>query len=422
MKLLLPADIYTVINKTIITEEDKRNLIALYEPIIGPIAVCLYLTLINDLNILGLQSEDLTHHHLMCVMKSDLITIKKARETLESVGLLKTYYKDGDVSSYIYELYSPMSAKEFLTHPIFNVVLYNNIGKREYENIISICQKVNFSLDGYEDISMSINENFSSSTIIPEFDVRVKEKQSVNAKNVIDFDALVASIPKNILNERSLNKKMKDLINNLAFVYNLDTLKMSEIIRSTINENGFIVDKELRKKTREYYTYINNGKLPTLVYQAQPEYLRKPKGDTSKRAKLIYMFESVSPYDFLKAKYKGVNPTPRDLSLIEYLRLDLDLKPAVINVLLEYVLRTNNNKLSRAYVETIAGQWKRSGVETAEEAMNLAIKSKNKVVKTTKVTQKQIEKVPTWFKQDIKDEEISEEEKKELEELMKGIK
>ena len=85
MKLLLPADIYTVINKTIITEEDKRNLIALYEPIIGPIAVCLYLTLINDLNILGLQSEDLTHHHLMCVMKSDLITIKKARETHQEI-------------------------------------------------------------------------------------------------------------------------------------------------------------------------------------------------------------------------------------------------------------------------------------------------------------------------------------------------
>ena len=145
-------------------------------------------------------------------------------------------------------------------------------------------------------------------------------------------------------------------------------------------------------------------------------------GDKSDRAKFIYMFESISPYDFLKSKYKGVNPTPRDLNLIEYLRLDLDLKPAVINVLIDFVLRTNNNKLTRAYVETIAGQWKRSGVETAEEAMNLAIKSKNKVVKATNVSPKQIEKVPAWFKQDIKDEEISEEEKKELEELMKGIK
>ena len=35
---------------------------------------------------------------------------------------------------------------------------------------------------------------------------------------------------------------------------------------------------------------------------------------------------------------------------------------------------------------------------------------------------KEVEKVPAWFKQEIKDKKISEEEKQELEELMKGIK
>ena len=37
MKLvtLLPADQYVVVNKTILTEIDKKNLIYLYEPIIG---------------------------------------------------------------------------------------------------------------------------------------------------------------------------------------------------------------------------------------------------------------------------------------------------------------------------------------------------------------------------------------------------
>lgn len=421
MKILLPADVYTVINKSIISDEDKKNLIALYEPIVGPVAISLYLSLVNDLDILKIQSKDLTHHHLMCKMKCDLLSIKKARETLESVGLLKTYYKDGDVASYIYEIYSPMSAKEFLSHPIFNVVLYNNIGKQEYENIILQYQKINFNLEGYEDISKKINETFKSSTIVPEFDVREVEKNSVNASNIIDFDALIAYLPKNVFNERSLTKRIKDLINNLAYVYNLDTMKMAEIIRSTLNENGFIVDKELRKKVQEYYRFINNNKLPTLVYQSQPEYLKKPKGDNSKRAKVIYLFENTSPFDFLKAKYHGVNPTSNDLKLIEYLRLDLDLKPAVINVLIEYVLRTNNNKLNRAYVETIAGQWKRSKVETAEEAMNLAIKSKVKKASKTSSKTTNKESLPNWFKQDIKDEEISEEERKELEEFMKGI-
>ena len=422
MKILLPADIYTVINKSILNEDDKKNLIALYEPIIGSIAVALYLTLWNDLDKLQIQSIDFTHHHLMSLMKIDLMTLKKARETLESVGLLKTYFKDGDVGSYIYELYSPLSAKEFLIHPVFNVVLYNNVGKKEYESIRNLYQKIDFNLDGYEDVSKSLNETFKSSSMVPEFDVRDKEYNKVNAKEVVDFDALIASIPKNILNEKSLNKKMKDLINNLAFIYNLDTLKMSEIIRSTINVNGYIVEKELRRKTREYYTFMNNGKLPTLVYQAQPEYLRKPKGDTSNRAKMIYVFESISPYDFLKSKYKGVAPTPRDLKLIEYLRLDLDLKPAVINVLIDYVLRKNNNKLNRAYIETIAGQWKRSGVETADEAMSLAEKENKKLVKELPKTVKNKEAVPVWFKKDILKEELNDEEKKEIDELMKGFK
>ena len=65
MKLitLLPADTYTVINKTIITEEDRKNIISLYEPIIGPIAVCLYFNLLRDLRLNEFISKDYTHHH-----------------------------------------------------------------------------------------------------------------------------------------------------------------------------------------------------------------------------------------------------------------------------------------------------------------------------------------------------------------------
>ena len=135
MKLitLLPADQYLVVNKTILTEIDRKNVVSLYEPIIGSIAVSLYLTLWRDLDRLELVSMDYTHHHLMTLLKTNLESIKLARETLEAVGLLKTYFKSGDINSYIYELYSPLSAKEFFSHPIFHIVLYNNIGKYEYD-------------------------------------------------------------------------------------------------------------------------------------------------------------------------------------------------------------------------------------------------------------------------------------------------
>ena len=135
MKLvtLLPADKYVVVNKTILTEIDKKNLINLYEPIIGFGSVSLYLTLWSDLDRLEIMSRDFTHHHLMSILKCSLDVIKQAREALEGVGLIKTYYKEGDINSYVYELYSPLSAAEFFNNPILNIVLYNNVGEEDEE-------------------------------------------------------------------------------------------------------------------------------------------------------------------------------------------------------------------------------------------------------------------------------------------------
>ena len=415
---LLPADLYTVVSKTILNLEDRDNLIMLYEPIMGPLAVSLYLTLWRDLKNNSFKSEEYNHHHLMSIMKLDLKSIKEARCALESLGLLKTYVKDGDVYSYVYELYSPMSPREFLNHPVLNVVLYNNIGKKEYDAIKKSYEKKSMSLSEYKEITSSLNMTFASSNILPEVDAIERVKQSVLAKNVIDFDMLMASIPKDILNEKAFNKRTRELIENLAFVYNLDTLQFSEIIKNVINERGFIVAEELRKLARNYYTYHNNGKLPTLVYKEE-----KPSGleNMSKRDKIIYVFENTKPYDFLKSKYHGITPTNRDLKLLETLCCDLNLKPAVVNVLIDYVLKKNDNKLNKNFVETIAGQWVRSGVKTAREAMSLAEKEQKKIIAKAPTNIKTPEDVPVWFKTEIKRNEATIEEQKELEELMKGI-
>ena len=414
---LLPADMYTVVSKTILNLEDRDNLIMLYEPIMGPLAVSLYLTLWRDLKNNSFKSEEYNHHHLMCLMKLDLKSIKEARCALESLGLLKTYVKQGDIYSYVYELYSPMSPREFLNHPVLNVVLYNNIGKMEYDAIKKSYEKKSMPLSEYEDITSSLNMTFASSNVLPEVDATERVKQNIQAKNVIDFDMLIASIPKDILNEKAFNKRTRELIENLAFVYNLDTIKFSEIIRNVINERGFIVAEELRKLARNYYTYHNNGKLPTLVYKEEKTGLLE---NMSKRDKIIYVFENTKPYDFLKSKYHGVTPTNRDLKLLETLCCDLNLKPAVVNVLIDYVLKKNDNKLNKNFVETIAGQWVRSGVKTAREAMSLAEKEQKKLIAKAPTNIKTPEDVPVWFKTEIKRNEATLEEQKELEELMKG--
>lgn len=419
---LLPADNYVVVNKTILTDNDKVNLINLYEPIIGPLAISLYLTLWSDLDRTLTFSDSYNHHHLMTFLKSNLNDIKEARSALEALGLIKTYYKEGDnINYYIYELYSPISAYEFLNHPILNIVLYNNLGVNEYNNLIKSYKKVNFKYDDYKDISSKLNDTFKSSAYNNFNNENIKNKNSNKPKldNLIDFDVLKESIPNKVLGNNAFNKKTKELINNLAFIYNLDTLKVSEILRLTIDENGLINKELFIKEVRKYYEYNNGGSLPTIIYRTQPEHLKSPEGDLSSAGKMVYIFENTTPYDFLKSKYKNNNPTPRDLKLLEYLALELNMPPAVINVLIDYVLRISDNKLNKAYVETIAGQWTRLGIKTAREAMNQAKKEYKK--KPKKEINKSV-KLPTWFDNEQKDINVSEEEKKEIEALLKEFK
>ena len=417
---LLPADTYTIINQTILTEVDKKIIISLYEPIIGPIAVSLYLTLWADLDKLEIMSKDFTHHHLMTILKTKLVDIENARKSLEAVGLLKSYIKRNDnINEYLYELYSPLSASEFLNHPVLSVLLLNNIGENEYNIILNNYKRHTFSKGDYEEITSSMNETFKSvNESVYEENIRSVKKLGVNIESSIDFELLESTLPKGLVTSKTFNKKTRDLINQLAFIYNIDSIKMSEIIRLVIDEYGIINKDKLRISTRKNYEYNNNGSLPTIVYRTQPEYLKSPSGDLSNRGKMIHVFENTKPYDFLKSKNRGIKPTSRDLKLLEHLAVDFDLPPGVINVLVDYALLVNNGKLNSAYLETIAGDWSRRNVKTVEDAMSIAEKGHKKNVKVVKeITKKDVVNVPAWMDKDNTSEKMSEEELAELESM-----
>ena len=158
---ILPADSYTVVNKTVIKDIDKRIITMLYQPIIGYTAVSLYNTLLDDLEKTQMMSEDLTHHHLMNTMQLRLEDILVSREKLEAVGLIKTYMKKDNINQYVYVVYSPISANEFFNHPVLNVVLYNNLGKKEYEKVKNYFKIPKIVLKDYEDITASFDDVFT---------------------------------------------------------------------------------------------------------------------------------------------------------------------------------------------------------------------------------------------------------------------
>ena len=424
--VLLPADTYIVVNKSIITEEDRKILNMLYQPIIGPIPVVLYLTFLVDLDKSATVSLEHTHHHLVSNMHLSLDEIVLAREKLEAIGLLKTKVKEDNINNYIYELYTPLNASEVFSHPILNVILYNNIGKIEYEKLKNYFRLPKINTTGYEDITKSFSDVFETIPLTSyqslNDNIRRCNKLKLDINTNFDFDFLLSSMPKDIDIGRCFNKETKELILNLAFLYDIDAMKMQNIIKICLNEKGLINKEELRKSCRNYYQFDNGGLLPSIT-TIQPEYLRKPIGDNSNRAKMIYTFETISPYDLLKAKNNGAEPTKRDLKLAEDLIVEYKLKPGVVNVLLDYTLKTRNNKLNRSFVETIAGQWQRLKIETVDDAMHLAEKEHKKYNKKEEkkvIINKEV--IPDWFDKKIEKKEVNDEEQLKMEELLKEYK
>ena len=105
--------------------------------------------------------------------------------------------------------------------------------------------------------------------------------------------------------------------------------------------------------------------------------------------------------------------------LLEFLATDLKLNPGVINVLIDYVLKVNNNKLTKNYVEVIASQWKRSGIKSVCEAMDMAQKEyKSKHKRGTKITKK---KEPEWFNKENFSSQASNAEIAELNDLINSL-
>ena len=425
MHNVLSSDTFVVINKTILND-NRTLLVNLYQPLIGTVAVGLYNTLWSFLDRLELVSLEYTHNTLLNNMMISCNEFKEAREKLEAIGLIKTYVKEEKVNNYVYELYSPMSAKEFLNNPILNTALYNAIGSKEYERTIEFFKIPYINLRNYEDVTSKFSDTFiwTTNTIrnMEMYNLKNKSTRVLSIVSKIDVNTILNLIPDDLLNHKSITKDMREYITKISFIYNYDNEIMVELIRNSITDKHTIDKTKLKDMASKFYQFENMGKLPSLIYRKQPEYLRTTKEGMSNRDRIINMFETTSPYDFISSKYKTGTPSNSDLKIISYLLLDLDLKPGVVNVLIDYVLKINNNKLTRVFVDTIASQWKKSNIETVEDAMNIAEKEyhsrNNTKVKSSK--EKTIEKTPTWFNKEIEENSATEEEIRAFEELLKG--
>ncbi len=390
---MLPIDRYTVAASGLLHDYDRKVLTLLYQPLIGSVCFSLYMTLWAELEENRLWSSSNSHHSLMNFMGMGLKDIYEARLKLEGIGLLKVYVnKNEETRSFIYELLPPLTPEQFFLDGMLNIYLYKKLGKNQFMRLKRFFsdQKVQ-PARGYKEVTKAFQDVFQSGhpgsfddeviQLMNETDeagyIGRREQEGIQiGSEGFNFELLQAGLNESLVPKKALTVKVKESISNLAFLYGIDPIQMKNIVISAVNEDNEINIDELRKSARDWYQFQNQDMLPSLIDRVQPAiHQAHKKQPVTQEEELIRYLEITSPRQLLKDISGGAEPSKGDLQIIEDVMFQQKLLPGVINVLIQYVMLKTDMKLTKGYVEKIAGHWARKKIKTPQEAIELAKKN-----------------------------------------------
>lgn len=369
MKLYM-SDLYRVELHYPLDEVQNDILYYLYQPLIGSNALNLYMMLYMEGKRMKRFLKPSTLSRLFSFISINLLDLEKQLKTLEAIGLLKTYVKhDNDITQYVFIMQSPLSLQAFFKNQILSSLLRESLTKEDYQKTISYFSITKEDINGYEDITSSFTDVFE---IQYQRQKPLKLKESVYQKTTQDIQVKYdVEFLKRCLQDYqvSMNLLHKDdliYVSQLGYTYSIDALTLAGFIKDCINSHG--LDKKQLKSSIQKFCDIDKMKSFKEVYHKQPLQYQSDSLKSDPLSLHMKYLDKISPYDLLKEKQGGKEPVYYDLSIVETLMVQLGLKPAVVNVLIEYVLGKNKNRLSKRYCEAIGASWARKHIETAEDA------------------------------------------------------
>lgn len=461
---ITPQDRYIIKTKEPIELNKISNLIDLYQPIIGVDSVSFYITLVNHVSLGKSGVSDLKiHRQLMSQMGISFKSIIQARKVLEAIGLLKTfkYSNIDEEGQYLVEYFiiSPLDPLKFFQSDVLSVLLLNRIGKSQYkqlkEKLIPNLKWENDSYNKGREITKSFDDIFDTFELkitedseellqpVPE-NIEQIDNQLRIKKKYLDMSFIKGMVNDIFQLHSSLDVRLEELLNELAFLYHLSEVEIINILKDhTIYDNtGKINNELLKQRAREKYHFEQNK---VIIVNKEKESSKGKLEDTTaldKAKKHKWILSNYSPIELLEKYQKGGKIPDSDLVLIEELLYNYKLPSDVVNVLIEYVMLTNDYKLPRKLTEKIAGHWKRLSISTVEEALAVAKKEHKlykdwktgnkgkKEVKTSRNSgQAKKEKIPEYIlmqeekyhNKDEKNQDIDESSKDEINQLLKEL-
>jgi len=328
-----------------LSEYHQDALFVCYQPIVGPLAINLYLTLIREGRV---SLEFQTHHRLFQILDCHVDQFLKARQLLESVQLLRTHSKKQENRIYyVYSLQIPLVIFEFLNHDVMGRILTQRVGKE-----FSVQTQLRYSveklhLQSFTEISASTKDLLKQWDEMKEaeFQHQKSSNAAIEPTLSITFDTakflrLFTTFNFPIAERTPVNIQM---IEKGAALYGIGEEEMRALVIKSID----IDTNKLNAKTL--------SKLMS-SYQNKEIIVTEDPFD-------------MNPIHFLQSKQPDIPVAEADKNLIIGLQEKFKLKPEVVNVLVNHVLQSNNQNLNKSYIEKIATNWHRLNIDSKQAAI-----------------------------------------------------
>ncbi|MBD7984263.1 DnaD domain protein [Sporosarcina sp. Sa2YVA2] len=391
---------------------DRQLLTLFYQPLIGPDAMSLFMTLWADAE--RKIDGEYNHYYLMNLLSMPLGKVFEARISLEAIGLLRTYSKqDMHDRTFVYELLPPMDAKSFFEDPLLSTFLFSKIGEQAYR-ALRTSYSADELLDGqYEEVSRTFLDVYkpvrsSGSQSDDDENGRLESRNKSGglpfAYSDFDFNLLRAGLSEQMVPQSALSSVSKRLIEKLAFLYSLTPIDMQKVIMMALDEHLKLPEERLRKAAVDFYKMNISQNVPSLKKAFRLEDKPVVPEPVTREDELLLYMEHTSPRDMLR-DYTGKEPLPVDVQLAERLVTVHGFTVGVVNVLLQYITIRNDGKITKNYAERIASHWANKKIETAKQAMEISRQEHDQYIKWQKEGSKKSsgrkpvreEKVPEWF-------------------------
>lgn len=393
MSELSHQDTYQVYCKDYLGEDNLRVLTLLYQPLCEAQALAVYLTLYHEVERGRILNTPSTHYRLLRLTQTQLTSLQTSLICLEGLGLIRTYIKKyGKQADYIYEILMPLTPQQFFDNALLNTMLAHALGDLDYEKTKYYFSCPPIDHQHYQSVSHSFDEVFHidlNGIKILQSNGHFSDDKRKEPELHYDLELFYRGLQDYQIPRQAITKDLEKIIAQLGTVYHIAPSVMKEMVYDVYHD-GEITIANLTERCRRYYEFENQGIIKKAV--------QKPTNNQNKKQVTISQFESLSPYEYLRALQNGAKPTARDLRLIEKALTEQNLPAGVVNVIIDLVLQLNDGQFPRNHFETLCGLFARKGVKDVQQAMRQAkiyVNSLNQTKTVVDVPKPKVAPIPT---------------------------